>query len=441
MKNHTRLLSVAGLLLLPLLAGCPPRKSAPSAAPPPVFQFVDATSTAGIRFTHRAGAARPLDIVETTGSGLAWIDYDRDGDLDLYCIRGNAKPDESDALYRNQGGGKFEDVTAQAGIRPGGYGMGCAAADYDGDGWVDLYVTRYGPNALYRNRGDGTFEEVAQRAGVRGREGGPAPEWSLGAVWFDADGDADLDLYVTHYLEFGPKSLRHCRFGEALATCNPHHYNAQPDRFYRNNGNGTFSDATAASGFQVAEPGRGMAALAFRPVSGGPQALYVANDTTQNFLFVRQKDGKYRDEAFDRGCALNASGSQLGSMGLDSGDTDGDGLPDLLVGTFQHQAKPLFRNLGATGFEDVSDRVGLGVQTWNVLTFGCGMLDADLDGDLDVVFANGHVQDTVAEFDRSATYAQRSQLFRNTGGRFEDVTGLSGPAFQQLLVARGLAFG
>jgi len=435
------LLSILGIVAFSSLpAGCGPKgKSQP--AKPQAFNFVDATQTAGIRFTHRSSARRPLDIVETTGSGLAWLDYDADGDLDLYCIKGNAGPDESDALYRNRGDGTFEEVTQQAGIRPGGYGMGCAAGDYDGDGWVDLYVTRFGPNVLYRNRGDGTFEEVARQAGVRGRDGSAIPDWSLGAVWFDADDDADLDLYVSHYLDFGPKALRHCRFGEALATCNPHHYEAQSDRFYRNNGNGTFTDATEPMGFQAVEPGRGMAALAFRPDPAGPLALYVANDTTQNFLFVRQKNGKYRDEAFDRGCALSATGSQLGSMGLDSGDTDGDGLPDLLVGTFQHQSKPLFQNLGGATFEDASDRVGLGVQTWNYLTFGCGMLDADLDGDLDVVFGNGHVQDTVAEFDRSATYAQRSQLFRNQGGRFEELTDQAGAAFQQLQVVRGLAFG
>jgi enediyne biosynthesis protein E4 len=430
--------SAAAVLFSLSLSGCGSSKAQPGL--PPEFRFVDVAAPAGIVFHHSNGDARPLDILDTTGSGLAWLDYDQDGHPDLYCVRGKPGHGQGDALFRNRGDGTFEDVSRQAGIQAGGYGMGCAVADYDGNGYPDLYVTRYGPNALYRNRGDGTFEEVTARAGVAGKPLHSAPKWSLGAAWFDADDDRDLDLYVTNYVAYGPGSQRLCTFKAVMATCPPHHYPAQPHLFYRNRGNGTFEEASGAVGFAVSDPGRGMAALPFRPNPGGKLALYVANDTTPNFLFVRAGNGKYRETAFENGCAVSETGEDTASMGVDSGDVDGDGRPDILVTTFQHESKSLYRNLGGHDFADVSSQVGLGAPTWNFLAFGCGLVDLDLDGDLDAVWTNGHLQDNVPEVDPSASYRQTPQLFQNSGGRFTDVSSAAGPAFQQPLVGRGMAF-
>lgn len=423
----------------PALSGCD-RKARARPGNSGDLRFVDAAREAGIDFVHSNGAAHPLDILQTTGSGLAWLDYDQDGHVDLYCVRGTPSGDTGDALYRNRGDGTFEDVTARAGIRPGGYGMGCAAGDYDGNGYPDLYVTRYGVNALYRNRGDGRFEEVAEAAGVAGKPIHGTPKWSLGAAWFDADGDRDLDLYVTNYLAFGEHEKRFCNSNGVLANCSPLHYAPQPDLFYRNRGDGTFQLATREFGFEMAKPARGMAVLPFHPEPGRPPALYVANDTTANFLFVRTGAGQYVETAHDSGCALSESGEDTASMGVDSADVDGDGLPELAVGTFQHEENSLYRNLGSRNFVEVSHQVGLGVSTWNSLAFGCGFLDADLDGDPDLVFANGHVWDNAAQVDRSATYAQRPQFFRNHDGIFQDLSSQAGPVFQEARVGRGMAF-
>lgn len=404
------------------------------------IRFVNEAEAAGIRFAHSNGSARPLDILDTTGSGLAWLDYDGDGNMDLFCVGGKPGGAGSDALFRNRGDGTFEDVTRAAGIRAGGYGMGCAVGDYTGDGHPDLYVTRYGANALYRNRGDGTFEETAEAAGVAGKPVAGFPAWSLSAAWFDADRDGYPDLYVTRYIAFGPASRRYCKFGPAEASCPQLHYPAQPDVFYRNRGDGTFEEATRHFGFEVAEPGRGMAVLPFHPDAGGPTALYVANDGSPNFLFVPDSRGRYREVGFASGCAVTEASTAQASMGVDSADVDGDGRQDLIVTSFQNDYNTLYRNRGKLDFTDESSQMGLGAATWKFLAFGCGFLDADLDGRQDVVFANGHVWDNAPQADPSAEYAQTAQLFRNTGTALEDWSQRAGPAFEDKLVGRGVAF-
>jgi hypothetical protein len=433
---------MAGLALL--LAGCtahPP----PAAPPPPTAAdpapFVDVAAAAGVRFRHVTGGEPPLNILQTAGAGGALFDADGDGRLDLFLVNGRhldgrrEKEPPRHALYRNNGDGTFTDVTARAGLG-GGYGMGCAVADVDGNGHLDLYVTHYGPNTLYRNNGDGTFTDVTARAGVA------AGGWSTSAAFADMDGDGDLDLYVARYLRFAPGESRElCEVEGIKVACPPRYYEGQSGILYRNNRDGTFTDVTRASGVTHTE-GKGLGCLWWDADDDGDMDLYIANDGVANNLYRNDGTGRFTDVALLSGAALSPAGGAEGSMGVDAGDVDGDGRFDLFIGNFQNETSALYRNDGEMRFTYATAEWGLAEATFPALTFGVGFLDYDNDGWPDLFAANGHVQDAIERIDPQCTFSQPRQLFRNLGsGRFADVSAQAGPGIMTPAVGRGAAFG
>jgi enediyne biosynthesis protein E4 len=414
--------------------GARARREAPGVAAGP---FVEGPA---LPFRHAPGGRSPLDILETAGAGCAVLDYDRDGWLDLFLVGGGQKGHNPNALFHNNRDGTFTDVTARAGVGPGPVsGMGCAAGDYDGDGWVDLYVTGYGGNVLYRNQGDGTgggpvrFADVTERAGVR------AGGWSTSAAWGDVDGDGWLDLYVCRYLRFGSGTPRICPYRGVPMACPPRLYAGEPGILYHNNGDGTFQDVTRRSG-AVAPDGKSLGCLFTDTDGDGRLDLYVANDGMPNNLFHNEGGGRFRDVALVSGTAYNANGDAEASMGVDAGDFDGDGRLDLVVTAFQNETDAIYHNDGAGAFSYVTAEVGLAELTRPFLSFGCGWIDYDNDGDLDLFVVSGHVQDTIARADTACAFAQPRHLFENTGGRFREV-GAASPPLARPAVGRGAAFG
>ncbi len=402
--------------------------------------FTNVARAAGVTFRHEVGGVSPLTLLQTAGAGCAMLDYDGDGRLDLFLVNGMflvGRPRERQprhALYHNDGGGRFTDVTTRASVGGPAYGMGCAVADYDGDGRPDLYVTAYGGNTLYRNNGDGAFRDVTAAAGVR------AGGWCTSAAWADFDGDGDLDLYVGRYVQFDRHSRLYCPIGAVPLACPPRYYPGAVGILYRNNGDGTFSDVTALSGAN--RPGKTLGVLWWDEDGDGRPDLYVANDGEANSLFHNEGGGRFQEVALARGLAYGASGNAEASMGVDAADYDGDGRPDLFVTDFQNETDALYQNDGAAGFTYQTAQAGLAEATLPTLGFGCGFIDYDNDGWPDLFVANGHVQDRVHDVDASATYAQARQLFRNRGdGRFEDLSARGGPALTTPAVGRGAAFG
>ena len=416
------------------------------AAPPPApVRFVDVAREAGLTFVHVAGTPEKRHIVESTGGGACFLDYDLDGDLDLYLVNGatlgtrGADNPARDALYENLGGGRFRDVTAEAGVGDPGWGGACAVADYDDDGDPDLYVTNWGPNVLYRNQGDGTFRDVTAAAGVGD------PRWSLGAAFFDADRDGDLDLYVANYLAFDaadPEVLaRRCNWKGGEVMCGPRGFAGQPDALYLNRGDGTFEPAPPAAGVG-ADALYGMGVVAGDLDGDGDPDLFVANDSQENLLLINDGAGRFADGALAAGVSLSGDGRQQAGMGADLGDVDGDGDQDLFVTNFSDDYHTLYRNEGDLFFTDISAAAGLDPATRASLGWGGGFLDYDNDGDLDLFVAGGHVYPGVEEFDPATGYRQRNLLFENDGrGRFTEVTARAGSGFAVARNGRGAAFG
>ncbi len=406
----------------------------------PRVQFVDASAGAGITFKHENGASREKLMVETFGSGVAWLDYDNDGRLDLFFANGAGlaagKASPGNVLYRNLGNGAFVDVTRKAGVAGRGlFSTGVAVGDYDNDGYVDLYVTGFGGNQLLRNNGDGTFTDVTERAGVAG--GG----WSSSAGFLDYDRDGDLDLYVARYLDYDIKDNPYCGYKKEgyRMYCDPRTFDGMPDLLYRNNGDGTFTDVSLAAG--IANPaGKGLG-VAFGDVDlDGYPDIYVANDGVRNFLYHNMGNGTFADVAYSAGVGFDGNGKPQAGMGTEIADYDGDGLPDIFVTNFSEELNTLYRNLGKLLFEDVSERAGLG-SGYLPLGFGTKLFDYDNDGDLDIYVTNGHVIDNVALYHPHLSYRQKDLLYENLGGRFRDVSASSGPAFRIEHVGRGAAVG
>ncbi len=460
--------------------------------------FAEAT-VSGLQFTHTSGARGDYFLFETMGAGAAFFDYDDDGLVDLYLVNGFDLPawtrqivpinlarqdqegywvtedyapplrfegqadsamyalsqatsqnPQRNRLYRNQGGGRFADVTHKAGVGDTGYGMGCAVGDYDNDGHADLYVTNYGPNALYHNQGNGRFADVTHKAGVGD------PHWSTSAAFVDYDQDGDLDLYVVNYLDFTLENNRICggfldarsEVGgrvrkiapERRTYCSPRRYNGAPDILYRNEGNGRFVDITREAGvFSLF--GKGLGITIGDLDDDGAIDLYIANDGTRNFLYRNNGDGSFTDSALRAGAAYNAAGQAEASMGVDAGDFDNDGDLDLFATHFSRESNTLYRNDGANTFADISEEAGLAQPSLSFLGFGTFFFDADNDGDLDLFVANGHVRDRVRLIEPDLRYAQSNQLFENTSaGTYIDASAFSGPIFQDAYVSRGAAF-
>ncbi|MDP6699096.1 MAG: FG-GAP-like repeat-containing protein [Candidatus Latescibacteria bacterium] len=411
--------------------------------------FTDVTERAGIDFRHVYGEGPLRTILQTTGAGVCFFDYDGDGFEDLYLVNGYAidAPDgapATNALYRNGGDGtfpggdlRFIDYTAAAGVGDARFGMGCAAADYDADGDLDLYVTNYGPNILYRNEGDGTFTDVAARAGVADAA------WGVGTAWADYDGDGDLDLFVGNYLDFAletpsARSLVSLREGFRLYP-GPRDYDGLPDALYRNNGDGTFADVSAAVGLNP-HLGKAMGCGFGDYDADGDQDLFVANDRTPNQLY-RNDDGVFADVALWAGVAYNEAGNESGAMAVDFGDYDNDGLLDLLVTDFIFEYNALYRNGGDGSFADVSVQTGLAAPSFGMVAWGAGFFDYDSDGHLDIFVANGHVHENIDVLTEDLTFQEPNQLFHNEGdGSFTDVSTRSGAHFLGAEVSRGVAF-
>ncbi len=416
----------------------PPPLLASNPSQPDQVRFVDVTAQAGIVFRHENGRSDDKLVVETVGSGVAWIDYDNDGFLDLYLVNGavlaDGKTSPGNVLLRNNGGGTFVDVTETSGVGGhGSYGMGVAVGDYDNDGWLDLYVTNYESNILYRNLGDGSFTETTKAAGVGGEQ------WSSSAGFFDYDRDGDLDLYVVNYLEYALGENPYCgqrREGYRL-YCDVRMFDGAPDQLYRNNGDGTFKDVSMAAGIaNLAGKGLGLAFGDFD--QDGYADIYVANDTVRDFLYRNNGAGTFSDLTYSAGVGFDSHGKPQAGMGVDCGDVDGDGTLDIFVTNFARELNALYQNQGGLLFQEVSEKLGLD-SGFTPLGFGTKIFDFDNDGDLDIYVANGHIEDNVKLYYPDLLYAQTDLLYENTGGKFEDVSAISG--FEAKHVGRGAAVG
>ena len=401
----------------------------------------DVTKETGITFTHTDGGSGRHYIMETVSAGLALFDYDNDEDVDIYFLNGAplkgtevaVKP--KNALYRNEGGWKFTDVTEQAGVGDFGYGLGVAVGDYDNDGHLDIYLNNYGPNVLYRNNGDGTFTDVTQKAGVdNGFHVG------AGACFLDMDKDGDLDLYVSIYLDFSYEKHVTTTTKGFPVYANPRFYPPMPDFLYCNNGDGTFTDVSKSSGVGD-HAGWGMGIVCGDYDNDGDTDIFIANDVGENFLFENDGTGKFEEVGLMTGAAYDLHGDEQGSMGVDCGDYDNDGLPDFYVTSYQGQLATLYRNLGGGMFEDVTLVTGSGAGTLPHVTWGNSFVDFDNNGIRDLFIACGHLQDNVEKFDDTTTYAIQNILLMNTGdGKFIDVSSQSGDGMKIKLSSRGAGF-
>jgi hypothetical protein len=394
-------LLLAGLLLL--------FSSFPATPPAP---FVDVTDQSGIDFVLHNGATGEKHQIETMAGGVAAFDYDGDGRPDLYFTNGapqpglrKTAPEWQNRLYRNTGGMRFEDVTARAGVQGSGFEFGVAAADYDGDGKVDLFVAGMPRSHLYRNRGDGSFEDATERAGVTNRQ-----QWPVAAGWFDFDGDGDPDLFVVNYVRWDPGAEPWC--GDAarkLRTyCHPKEYSPLPNTLFRNNGDGTFTDVSRESGI-LAHAGKGMAVAFADYDEDGDLDIYVGNDTTPGFLFRNDGKGRFTEVGTAAGIALTDDGLAVSAMGADFRDMDDDGRPDLFVTALTNETFPFFRNLGRGLFADVTYPSQIGKATLAYSGWSAGMYDFDNDGRKDVFAANGDVNDNTERYS-SRTSRQRCLL-------------------------------
>ena len=408
---------VSALLFL-LFASCGDDEGPEQVAYPQVSpRFADRTAAAGLDFQHSSGSRVKNHIVEAKGGGGAFLDYDGDGYLDIYLVNGSrmqgpGTPDATsrNALYRNGGDGQFTDVTDESGTGDTGWGMGCTAADYDNDGDVDIYVTNYGANVLYRNEGDGHFADVTDGAGV-GLSG-----WSTGASFGDYDGDGDVDLYVAQYLDFNPEAVppRGGMWKGVLVFAGPVGLEGAHDVLYRNEGNGRFTDVTRQAGTSSSTPAYGLGVVFGDYDGDGDVDLYVANDSVPNFLYQNRGDGTFVDVALIADVARGAEGEPQASMGIAYGDYDNNGFRDYLVTHFEDDYNTLYHNRGNGFFSVASFDVGLAVPGMPRLGFGTCFLDYDNDGDQDLVVANGHVYPQIKHIQPEG-YAEPNQLFVNQG--------------------------
>ncbi|MBI4483376.1 MAG: CRTAC1 family protein [Acidobacteria bacterium] len=412
------------------------------------LEFVDMRDSSGVAFLHTGGSPEKKYIIDTVSGGVALLDHDNDGDLDLYFVNGSsldilsgrASPVRN-RLYRNDGNFRFTDVTDQAGVGDTGWGMGACAADFDNDGDVDLYVTNLGPNVLYRNNGDGRFSDVTAKAGVGDSR------WSTGAAFADYDQDGDLDLYVANYVDVDfqklpePGQSKYCYYRGLPVMCGPRGLKPASHILYRNNGDGTFTDVSQPSRIAEAPPAYGLGVVWGDYDNDGDSDLYVANDSMPNFLFRNNGDGTLDEVALLAGVALSEDGKEQAGMGVDFGDYDGDGWLDLYKTNFSDDTNNLYRNLGDNFFEDVAHKTGHGETTWSYLGWGTSFFDFDNDGDLDLLAVNGHVYPQVDGKGVGTSYRQRPLLFENRGGTFVEVAAQRGAALNQPRSSRGAAFG
>ncbi len=433
---------IAYLAALPGISANDLSRSDKSLPASPSLVFEDVAAEAGLDFQHFSGSPEKQYILESMSGGVAWIDFDRDGWMDLYLVNGGhweelvqGKRTVSNALYRNNGDGTFTEVTGKAGVGNRHWGMGVAAGDYDNDGWVDLFVCNYGPNTLYRNNGDGTFKDVTATAGVGdGR-------WAVSASFGDYDADGRLDLYVTNTVQFDYKDPdpMDCHYRGITVQCGPLGMVGDSDILYRNNGDGTFRDVSEKAGVSDVTPSYGLGAIWSDYDNDGDLDLYVANDQMANFLFRNQGDGTFEETGLFAGAAFSDDGTAQGSMGVDFGDYDRDGLLDIYITHFSDDYNTLFRNLGQGRFRDMTRGAGLTFSSWPMVGWGTGFVDLDHDGWEDIFAANGHVFPQVDGYKIGTSFHQRSQVFRNlSDGKFQEVS--AGLDKLKSWSSRGVAF-
>jgi len=405
------------------------------------FRFADVTVAAGIQFQHNSGAYGGKLLPETLGSGCAFLDYDRDGWQDILLLSGMDWPGHKRQrstlrLYHNNRNGTFVDVTKSAGLDFEMYGMGVAVGDYDNDGFPDIFITCVGQSRLFHNTGKGTFVDVTRSSGLFGRQA-----LSTSALWFDYDRDGFLDLFVCNYVRWSEEHDVFCSLdGKHKSYCTPEAYRGDTCWLFRNRGNGTFEDVTASSGiFDSSSKSLGVAMLDFDQ-DGWPDLL-VANDTQPNKLYRNMRNGKFKDVAVEAGLAFSADGKARAGMGVDVGDFDNSGRPGVAITNFDNEMIGLYRANSPGIFDDISIASGVGNASRNTLGFGCMFLDVDLNGALDLVVANGHIDETVRNIRGNVGYAQPPQLFLNQGnGKFRDVGPDAGGGFEKPRVGRGLAY-
>ncbi len=436
MINRSRLAAAAACL------------AALGAAVPSSIRFEEVTEKSRIDFSTNSSPTPNKNQPETMVAGIALLDYDNDGYLDVYFVNGAAIPSlEKDSpkfwnrLYHNNHDGTFTDVTEKAGVAGKGYGMGAAAADYDNDGWTDLYVANVTGNQLFHNNHDGTFTDVTDKAGVAGGVKDGKKMWTVAAGWFDDDNDGKLDLFLSNYCKWEVNKDPVCLGGGRLrAYCHPNLYESLPNTLYRNNGDGTFTDVSAETGISK-HLGKGMG-VAFNDYDGdGWLDVFVANDNTPNSLFHNIGGKRFEEVALESGVAYTESGKAVSGMGAEFRDLDNDGLPDIWHTAIEMESFPLFRNRGGGIFIDVTGRSGIARQTVQMSGWSNGVADFDNDGWKDLFVARSNVLDNVGEFS-ARSYAEPNAVFRNLGkGQFENASASAGPDFQKPAAHRGVAYG
>jgi hypothetical protein len=414
--------------------------SSPARSAGPI-EFRDMTKQAGILFKHNSGAFGKKYLPETMGSGVCVLDYDNDGWQDILFVNSMDWPGHKGAaksypaLYHNDKDGTFTDVTREAGLAMESYGLGCAVADYDNDGFEDIYITTVGSNHLFHNLGNGKFADVTVKAGVAD------PGFSTSAVWFDYDNDGKLDLFVTHYIDWSIAKDQYCTLdNKNKSYCTPQTYKGESSTLFHNRGDGTFENVTKRAGlYDPTGKSLGVAMLDYD--NDGWMDLFVANDTEPNKLYHNNHNGTFTDVAVQVGVAFSESGRVRAGMGVDAGDYDGSGWQSLVIGNFTNESMSLYRNDGSGLFVDEEISSGIRQMSLQALTFGCFFFDYDLDGRLDIFAANGHVSDDISVVQPTLKYAQPAILFHNSGNRkFEDASAKVGPAMQQPVVGRGAAY-
>ena len=429
---------ILSLLVAASAAGAGGRQARPAAPPAVTFEEV-APKSSGITWTHANAHSPERYLPETVGAGAAFLDFDNDGWLDIYLV--NSGPADffapasplRHALYRNNGDGTFTDVAERAGVAlANSFGMGAAAADFDGDGWQDLYVTAYGRNTLYRNTGRGAFQDVTERAGVA------APGWSTCAVWFDYDADGRLDLFVSSFVQYTKEtSCGNNKLGRRY-YCVPRVFKPAPSRLFRNLGDGRFADVSREAGV-AGSPGKSFGAVATDVNNDGLPDLFVANDTMPNFLFVNRGGGKFEESGLGAGVAYGESGAPRSGMGVDAADFDGDGWQDLFVANIDQELFSLYHNERDLTFVDSPGEIAPATRLLS--GWGLKFFDYDNDGDPDLLLANGHPDDMVETVTAHVKYHEPLLMFENVGGAYRDVSARSGAVFRKDFPARGLAVG
>ena len=430
---------IARLALICLLAsieGCHPAAPPGSAAPTPPataapsIQFTEVAEAAGVHYAWQAPGKAPHNILDTIGNGCAFLDFDGDGALDVLLV--GPKP----ALYRGDGKGRFTEVTQQMGLGGlSGHFLGCAVGDYDNDGFPDIYLSAYQGGVLLHNEAGKGYKDATRPAGLA------AQPWGTSCAWVDVDGDGRLDLFICNYAIFGPKTEpQMCSSGATRIACGPRYYQPEKNILYRNAGNGKFQNVTTAWNITSTQ-GKGLGVTAADYDDSGHQSLAIANDEVPGDLLHFTK-GRFENVGKTAGVGYDNAGQVHGGMGIDWGDYDNDGKLDLFVATFATEPKSIYHNEGSGYFTDTAGPLGIGLKTKAYVTFGGKFLDADNDGWLDLMLANGHIEDNVAVASPGETYPQPLQLFHNQNGTaLEEITATAGPGLQHSIVGRGLAIG